>query len=80
MYLGVPETLTVSVPTSGGAVSEMGVFSGFRDNADVAGKTRATETGTWRCVAPAFYTGGTTSVQNGISYHLSRAGLFQRIS
>ena len=80
MYLGVPETLTVSVPTSGGAVSEMGVFSGFRDSADVAGKTRATETGTWRCVAPAFYTGGTTSGQNGISYHLSKAGLFQRIS
>ena len=80
MYLGVPEALTVSVPTSGGAVTEMGWYRGFRNSSDVVSKTRATETGTWRCVAQASYTGGTTSGQNGISYHISLAGLFQRIS
>ena len=80
MYLGVPQNLTVNVPASGGTVNEMGMFRGFRASSDVAGQTRATETGTWRCVAPAVYTGGTTSGQNGISYHLSLAGLFQRIS
>ena len=80
MYLGVPQTLTVNVPASGGAVNTMGLFRGFRASSDVTGQTRATETGTWRCVATAAYTGGTTSGQNGISYHLSLAGLFQRIS
>lgn len=80
MYLGVPQNLTVNVPASGGTVNEMGLFRGFRASSDVAGQTRATETGTWRCITPAFYTGGTTAGQNGISYHLSLAGLFQRIS
>ena len=80
MYLGVPETLQVNVPGSGGTITQMGLMRGFRASSDPTGKTRATETGTWRCVAQASYQGGTTSGGSGISYHLSLAGLFQRIS
>jgi len=80
MYLGVPQALTVNVPASGGTVNTMGWYRGFRASSDVTGQTRATETGTWRCIAQAVYTGGTTSGQNGITYHLSLAGLFQRVS
>ena len=36
--------------------------------------------GTWRCLAQAKYTEGNSSGSHGITWHISLAGLFQRIS
>ena len=80
MYLGVTEVL-YNVPASGGSLASLLGFRGFRSGtSDVTGKTRATESGTWRCVATANYGSFTTSGQNGTTFHLSIAGLFQRVS
>jgi len=54
---------------------------GFAANfAHITGKTRATETGTWRCISQATYNYYNTTGQNGSTYGVSGGGLFQRIS
>jgi hypothetical protein len=53
-------------------------FSGT--SGGVSGKTRATESGTWRCISQAIYNKFTTSGNSGGTYTISGAGLFQRIS
>jgi len=54
---------------------------GFGANgSNIQGKTRATESGTWRCISSAIYNTFTTSGQSGGTYTLSGGGLFQRIS
>lgn len=53
-------------------------FSGTGNS--IINKTRATETGTWRCISQATYNAFTTTGQNGGNYVASGGGLFQRIS
>lgn len=79
MYLGIPEVLDVNFPTTNGSVTQVGQMRGFRGSTDPAGKTRG-PSGTWRCVAQARYTQGSSGGQESISWHVSLAGLFQRIS
>ena len=79
MYLGVPEVLDVNFPSSGGSVTQVGQMRGFRGSTAPTGKTRG-PSGTWRCVAQAKYTQGSSSGQNNITWRISLAGLFQRIS
>ena len=79
MYLGVPEVIDINFPSSGGSLSQLGQMRGFRATSDPTGKTRGPG-GTWRCLAQAKYTEGSSSGGSGITYHLSLAGLFQRIS
>ena len=79
MYLGVPEVLPVNQPSSGGSLTQIGLMRGFRGSSDPSGKTRG-PSGTWRCVAQANYTQGSSSGGSGITWHISLAGLFQRIS
>ena len=79
MYLGVPEVLSFG-PTTGQGLNLFGMFRGYRANSDPTGKTRATETGTWRVVASGYYFGNTTTGQNSMTYHLSLAALFQRVA
>ena len=79
MYLGIPEVLDVNFPTTNGSVTQVGQMRGFRGSTDPAGKTRG-PSGTWRCVAQARYTQGSSGGQESINWHVSLAGLFQRIS
>lgn len=79
MYLGVPEVLDINFPTSAGSVTQIGQMRGFRSSSDPTGKTRG-PSGTWRCLAQAKYTEGSSSGPSGITWHISLAGLFQRIS
>ena len=79
MYLGVPEILPINQPSSGGTLTQIGLMRGFRGTSDPSGKTRG-PSGTWRCVAQANYTQGSSSGGSGITWHISLAGLFQRIS
>ena len=79
MYLGVPEVLDINFPTAAGSVTQVGQMRGFRGSSDPAGKTRG-PSGTWRCLAQAKYTEGSSGGPSGISWHISLAGLFQRIS
>tara|TARA_R110001599_G_scaffold1736_1_gene8693 strand:- start:113 stop:1696 length:1584 start_codon:yes stop_codon:yes gene_type:complete len=79
MHLGAPDVIEM-VPSAAGNLVEFGIMRGFRGSSDITGKTRATETGTWRCISAASYQGGTTGGGSGINYHLSVPGLFQRIS
>ena len=79
MYLGVPEVIDINFPSSAGSLSQLGQMRGFRATSDPTGKTRGPG-GTWRCLAQAKYTEGSSSGGSGITYHLSLAGLFQRIS
>ena len=79
MYLGIPEVLDVNFPTTNGSVTQLGQMRGFRGSTDPAGKTRG-PSGTWRCVAQARYTQGNSGGQESITWHVSLAGLFQRIS
>ena len=79
MYLGVPEVIDINFPTTAGSLSQLGQMRGFRATSDPTGKTRGPG-GTWRCLAQAKYTEGSSSGGSGITYHLSLAGLFQRIS
>lgn len=79
MYLGVPEVLDINFPTAAGSVTQVGQMRGFRGGTDPAGKTRG-PSGTWRCIAQARYTEGNSGGPNGITWHISLAGLFQRIS
>jgi hypothetical protein len=53
-------------------------FSGAGNS--VVNKTRATETGTWRCISQATYNAFNTTGQNGGNYVASGGGLFQRVS
>tara|TARA_E500000081_G_scaffold72278_1_gene73993 strand:+ start:455 stop:1657 length:1203 start_codon:yes stop_codon:yes gene_type:complete len=46
----------------------------------IQNKTRATETGTWRCISSPIYNKFTTSGNSGGTYTISGGGLFQRIS
>lgn len=79
MYLGVPEVLDVNFPTTNGSVTQVGQMRGFRSSGATTGKTRG-PSGTWRCVAQARYTQGSSGGQEGITWTISLAGLFQRIS
>ena len=79
MYLGVPEVLDINFPSGGGTVTQIGQMRGFRGSTDPTGKTRG-PSGTWRCLAQAKYTEGNSSGSHGITWHISLAGLFQRIS
>ena len=79
MYLGVPEVIDINFPSSGGSLSQIGRMRGFRATGDPVSKTRG-PSGTWRCLAQASYVEGSSSGGSGITYHLSLAGLFQRIA
>jgi hypothetical protein len=79
MYLGIPEVVTAA-GTAGNVSTTVSMFHGFRGSTNITGKTRATQTGTWRCIKTAFYASGSTSGQSGVTYTLSIAGTFQRIS
>lgn len=46
----------------------------------ISGQTRATETGTWRCISNANYVKFNTGGNQGGPYVISGGGLFQRIS
>ena len=53
---------------------------GFAGTNDITGKTRASETGTWRCISSTIYSRFTTSGNSGGTYYVSGGGLFQRVS
>lgn len=53
---------------------------GFAGTSDITGKTRATESGTWRCISNTIYSRFTTSGNSGGTYYVSGGGLFQRVS
>jgi hypothetical protein len=79
MYLGIPEVV-LAAGSSGNVTNEVAVYRGYRGSSSITGKTRATQSGTWRCISTAFYASGSTSGQNGVTYTYSIAGLFMRIS
>lgn len=57
------------------------IIPGFAGTgSSIINKTRATETGTWRCISQATYSAFNTTGQNGGSYVVSGGGLFQRVS
>jgi hypothetical protein len=57
------------------------ILPGFAANlAHISGKTRATESGTWRCISQAIYNYYSTTGNQGSNYGVSAGGLFQRIS
>jgi len=62
--------------------SELGyLMPGFSGTGNaIINKTRATESGTWRCISQATYNAFNTTGQNGGSYVVSGGGLFQRVS
>jgi len=53
---------------------------GFAGTNDITGKTRASESGTWRCISSTIYSRFTTSGNSGGTYYVSGGGLFQRVS
>ena len=63
-------------------ISTLGyLMPGFSGNGNtIINKTRATETGTWRCISQATYNAFNTTGQNGGQYVASGGGLFQRVS
>ena len=46
----------------------------------LSGKSRASESGTWRCISSPVYNSFTTAGNSGGTYTISGGGLFQRIS
>jgi hypothetical protein len=79
MYLGIPEAV-IMIQQTAGDLNNFGVFRGYRATNSITNKTRATQSGTWRCISTAQHFSGQTGGNNGVTYRLSIAGLFQRIS
>ena len=56
------------------------LLPGFASTSTIQGQSRATESGTWRCISQATYSQFSTTGQNGGTYTVSGGGLFQRVS